>query len=181
MIIHLENYKDHAPGAKAGNLFRLLENGYPVPAFFCVDECFREEEVMEDLERYFPGTTLFSVRSSASAEDGTEYSFAGQFCTFLRVKREEIVPCIRKVLKGAGTDEVREYCRLHHMEGKKIRMHVIVQEMVEAAAILRSVHNSKHDPSGCNNRQLYPSGPPPPDLRSLLPQRSRTHSEFPAG
>ena len=132
MIIHLENYKDHAPGAKAGNLFRLLENGYPVPAFFCVDECFREEEVMEDLERHFPGTTLFSVRSSASAEDGTECSFAGQFCTFLRVKREEIVPCIRKVLKGAGTDKVREYCRLHHMEGKKIRMHVIVQEMVEA-------------------------------------------------
>lgn len=132
MIIHLENYKDHAPGAKAGNLFCLLENGYPVPAFFCVDECFREEEVMEDLERHFPGTTLFSVRSSASAEDGTECSFAGQFCTFLRVKREEIVPCIRKVLKGAGTDKVQEYCRLHHMEEKKIRMHVIVQEMVEA-------------------------------------------------
>lgn len=132
MIIDSGNYKNHALGSKAENLFRLLENGYPVPRFFCVGEDFQDEEVMDYLDRHFPGTPFFSVRSCASAEDGTEYSFAGQFRTFLRVRREEIGVCIRKVLCGTETDEVLEYCRLHHVKREKIRMHVIVQEMIEA-------------------------------------------------
>lgn len=132
MIIHLENYKNSALGTKAKNLFRLLENGYPVPSFFCVDERFQEAEISAYLDRHFPGISFFSVRSSASVEDGTESSFAGQFRTFLRVKREEIGACIREVLLGAETDEVREYCRLHHIKQEKIRMHVIIQEMIEA-------------------------------------------------
>lgn len=132
MLIHPENYKDHVPGAKAENLFRLLEDGYPVPPFFCVDGHFEEEEIQTYLDRYFSGISFFSVRSSASVEDGTKCSFAGQFRTFLRVRREEVVSRIRQVLQGADQEEVREYCRLHHVEQEKIRMHVIIQEMVEA-------------------------------------------------
>ena len=132
MIIDADNYKNHAPGSKAWNLFRLLENGYPVPPFFCVDEAFEEEEVIRRLNRCFSGSKLFSVRSSASVEDGAEYSFAGQFCTFLRVREEEVCACIRKVFSQAEESRVSAYGGSCGMASGKTGMHVIVQEMVEA-------------------------------------------------
>lgn len=155
MIIHLDNYKNHTLGSKAENLFRLLERGYPVPRFFCVDEDFQDEEVMEYLDRYFPGMLFFSVRSCASAEDGTKYSFAGQFRTFLRVQRKKVGCCIRKVLSASDTDEIREYCRIHHIKQEKIRMHVIVQEMIEAdrSGVLFTVN-----PQGILNESVIVAG-----------------------
>ena len=40
MIINQENYRSTAVGAKAKNLFRLMEHSFFVPPFFCVPEPF---------------------------------------------------------------------------------------------------------------------------------------------
>lgn len=132
MIIHTGNYNTHPVGSKAENLFRLAGHGCPVPAFFCVDQHFDEKEVTEYLGLHFPGTPLFSVRSSASAEDGAGCSFAGQFRTLLRVPRTAVCAAIRSVLSSADSECVRQYCRLHRIEHTFLSMHVIVQEMIEA-------------------------------------------------
>lgn len=132
MIIHTANYRAHQTGAKARSLFRLAECGCPVPPFFCVDKQFEEKEVLDYMDRHFPDTVLFSVRSSASAEDGTYCSFAGQFQTLLRVRREDVCASIRQVLSSTDSESVRTYCRLQNIEHMFISMHVIIQEMVEA-------------------------------------------------
>ena len=132
MIIHTANYRAHQTGAKARSLFRLAECGCPVPPFFCVDKQFVEKEVLDYMDRHFPDTALFSVRSSASAEDGTDCSFAGQFQTLLRVRREDVCASIRQVLSSTDSESVRTYCRLRNIKHTFISMHVIIQEMVEA-------------------------------------------------
>ena len=69
------------------------------------------------------------MRSCASAEDGALHSFAGQFQTFLRVKREDVIGCIRAVMEKG---QALEYAALHGIDPASIRIQVIVQEMIEA-------------------------------------------------
>lgn len=132
MIIDQYNYKNYSVGAKAQNLFRMMETGYKVPPFFCVNSSFRESETADYLHRHFPDTDLFSVRSSASVEDGNTYSFAGQFQTFLRVQKKDVCDRIRDVLSSAERDSAGHYLQAHHMERKPVSMHVMIQEMIEA-------------------------------------------------
>lgn len=132
MIIDKENYRTINLGTKAKNLFLLAEAGFSVPSFFCVDETFSEEEVLAYLTRHFPDTSLFSVRSCASLEDSADHSFAGQFRTFLKVPGEEICARIRDVLSDALHPEHISYCRVHHIDPAALRMHVIIQEMIES-------------------------------------------------
>ncbi len=132
MIIDKENCRTINLGTKAKNLFLLAEAGFSVPPFFCVDETFSGEEVLTYLTRHFPDTALFSVRSCASLEDSADHSFAGQFRTFLRVPGEEICARIRDVLSDARHPEHISYCRVHHIDPASLRMHVIVQEMIES-------------------------------------------------
>lgn len=130
MIITTKNYRTIDLGTKAKNLFLLAEAGFSVPPFFCVDETFSEEEVLAYLTRHFPDTALFSVRSCASLEDSADFSFAGQFKTFLRVPKDDICARIREVLSDAAHPETISYCRIHDLDPGALRMHVIVQEMV---------------------------------------------------
>lgn len=130
MIITTKNYRTIDLGTKAKNLFLLAEAGFSVPPFFCVDNTFSEEEVLAYLTRHFPDTALFSVRSCASLEDSADFSFAGQFKTFLRVPKDDICARIREVLSDAAHPETISYCRIHGLEPAALRMHVIVQEMI---------------------------------------------------
>lgn len=131
MIICPENHKTISIGSKAKNLFLLLEAGFQVPRFFCVDKDFQEKEVLSYLDTHFPGTASFSVRSCASLEDSGEHSFAGQFKTFLRVPGEEIPVRIREVLADGERPKNLSYCRAHHLNPGSFAMHVIIQEMIE--------------------------------------------------
>lgn len=131
MIIHADNYRTTVIGPKAGNLFLLAEAGYRVPPFFCVDASFSEQEVLAHLAAAFPGVSAFSVRSCASLEDGADCSFAGQFRTFLRVPREEVCRRIRDVFSDGTRPEHLTYFRAHGLLPSALRMHVIIQEMVE--------------------------------------------------
>lgn len=132
MIINGSNYKQFHIGTKAENLFSLSEQGYSVPPFFCVNEDFKEEEITDYIKEYFPDTNLFSVRSSSSVEDSTDLSFAGQFETFLYVKKEDVVSCVKKVLSGTRQESVLDYCGKNKIAAEDIKMTVMIQEMIEA-------------------------------------------------
>ncbi len=131
MIISPQNHMTSELGSKARNLFLLQEAGFPVPPFFCVDKSFREEEVLDRLAAGFPDTMSFSVRSCASLEDSDSRSFAGQFCTFLRVPRGEVCARVREVLDAGERPEHVAYCQAHGIDSAALQMHVIIQEMVE--------------------------------------------------
>lgn len=131
MIITRKNHMTTDIGSKAGNLFLLQRAGFQVPPFFCVGQSFREEEVLDYLGANFPDTRSFSVRSCASLEDSDGCSFAGQFKTFLRVPREEVCMRIREVLGHGKHPEKTAYFQAHGIAPAALKMHVIIQEMVE--------------------------------------------------
>lgn len=132
MIITQENYQNFTLGAKAENLFYLSKHGYPVPDFFAVSEETTEEELNDYLDKNFSKTEKFSVRSSASVEDGGEASFAGQFRTILDVGRHQVMNAVRKVMDIPADRNLSVYCSKRRISPEQIHMTVIIQEMVQA-------------------------------------------------
>lgn len=131
MIVTVENYRDCNVGAKAEKLFFMQENGVNVPPFFC----FFQEDIPEAeafSHRFFEEPIAVALRSSASAEDGQNTSFAGQFCTQLNLSAAEISEAAKQVCAVPESRGFLEYCRINHIDPEGIRICVIVQKMVDA-------------------------------------------------
>ena len=87
---------------KARHLEILEEKGFPVPKFIMVSE-------NEEVNLSFSEKEYFAVRSNFSAEDSGEHSFAGQFLTRLKVKREKVQEAVQEVFASyAGSLEYKE-------------------------------------------------------------------------
>ena len=122
-MITSQNYKDHETGAKAKRLFQMAEQGLNVPELFCVKSAEEIKEASFDREG------LYSVRSSASCEDGNALSFAGQFSTFLNVKGSEVRDYVRRCIADA---DVHDYLEGMGAKADSVGLTVIVQKMIDA-------------------------------------------------
>ncbi|MEE0266312.1 MAG: PEP/pyruvate-binding domain-containing protein [Acutalibacteraceae bacterium] len=127
-FITSENFKNNKIGKKAERLFIMKENGINVPSLFCVNEIPAEEKLLSLLD----DRKEFSVRSSAFCEDSTELSFAGQFDSFLFVKKEAVFSTIKKCFESAENESVLSYCKENGINSDGIKMTVIIQEMIDA-------------------------------------------------
>jgi rifampicin phosphotransferase len=141
-------------GGKARNLLNLKKLGYHVPAFAIIpaevlskivgnsishkpeteiiDSISFQESFIADLTSFSADTKYFAVRSSATNEDGNDFSFAGQFESFLFVKRDQIGDKIKQVWSSAYSARVGQY-RKHHGLGQSGEIAVIIQEMIDAS------------------------------------------------
>jgi pyruvate,water dikinase len=73
----------------------------------------------------------FSVRSSASDEDGASHSFAGQLSSFLYVKEpDEILKFIKMCWASGFSERGLVYRKTHHLDVKKISVSVVLQKML---------------------------------------------------
>ncbi|MEO5644267.1 MAG: PEP/pyruvate-binding domain-containing protein [Bacteroidia bacterium] len=145
-------------GGKAKNLFRLVKMGLNVPAFVVIpQEVLAElvpvpiqnsdyekitafiqqisipESFIPKLTDEFFETTYFAIRSSAIDEDGSEFSFAGQFESHLFITKENIAEKIKSVWCSAFSRRVQEY-RKNNQLPTSFGIAVIIQEMVAADA-----------------------------------------------
>lgn len=130
---------DAMNGGKADNLARLRALGFPVPPWAVIgpetpDEALADLIPQRISEAGIDDAAFFAVRSSASAEDGGEFSFAGQFQTRLAVPREELLAAIRNVRASLVSNAALAYCRERDINPSALRMHVVVQKMVDASA-----------------------------------------------
>ena len=110
-------------GKKAQNLTILKQHNFPVPDFITV----------------LPGTDLQSlnipwevcaVRSCAGVEDSAAKSFAGQFDTFLNVKKADVPGMIEMCFASMKNSNVKEYAEANGISMAADDFAVIVQEMV---------------------------------------------------
>jgi pyruvate,water dikinase len=119
----ITNPSRHEIGGKAATLLELQLAGFRVPDFLCTTDAASAVRAL--------GLPL-AVRSSASAEDGTDSSFAGQFCSFLNLRRvEDVQEAIRHCLDSVSAPSVADYCRRHGIDPSTLRMTVIVQRMIQ--------------------------------------------------
>ncbi len=107
---------------KSDNLRILQQNGFNVPPFVVLNAPY-------EIDLSFSNSDIFAVRSSFSAEDGEQHSFAGQFYTQLNVKRENIEKAVEKVAKSAVNST--NYTSAHSLENSG-DMQVIVQDMIKS-------------------------------------------------
>ena len=144
-------------GGKANSLLKLVGNNLNVPRFFIITSKayekflkFNHIEISNDYEQFkkeietanFPkdledeifsfwkkyNFTAVAVRSSASNEDGSIKSFAGQYETFLNVDKKDLLIKIKNCWKSLVEDNVVAYS---NDESNQV-MNIIVQEMIDA-------------------------------------------------
>ena len=125
-------------GGKALNLIKLHKEGFNVPKFVVVsNELYNveinESEFLELLNLEEDG--YYSVRSSATNEDGKESSFAGQYETFLYVKKEEIIEHIKKIWLSSKKEHIKKYIETQNIDVKISEKEVpaiIIQKMINS-------------------------------------------------
>lgn len=131
-IITIENYENEQIGSKAERLFKMKTNGINVPDFICIRPECSLEDLIAYLSKSFGEYEYFSVRSSASAEDGSEYSFAGQFNTYLNVPFCEVYNYAQQCFRSVNNNNVRQYCKNAGIDYSGINITVVIQKMVNA-------------------------------------------------
>ncbi|TYR34165.1 phosphoenolpyruvate synthase [Sphingobacterium phlebotomi] len=152
-------YIEHpAIGGKAKNLLKLGQLGLHVPKWAVLPADFLAEvfknvssiehtkDVLHAIDRYvfppvvqaklnelFADVTYLAVRSSALDEDGRQHSFAGQFESYLYVKKEHVLESIKDVWRSVFSERVLSYRQANHL-GPSLGIGVIIQEMIDADA-----------------------------------------------
>ncbi|MFC8300223.1 PEP/pyruvate-binding domain-containing protein [Micromonospora orduensis] len=122
-------------GGKAAGLGELIRRGERVPEGFCVTaEAHRlgvlpEAEIIAAYERLGAGPV--AVRSSATAEDLPDASFAGQQDTVLNVTGgAEVIAAIGRCWDSLHTHRATAYRDAHQIDSREVWMAVVVQRMV---------------------------------------------------
>jgi len=125
-------------GGKAARLGELMRRGEHVPdGFSLIGSGERAVSLALEAYRRMGSDTPVAVRSSASAEDGTDASFAGQFETVLDVRGEEaLADAIAVCWESLWGERVAAYVERRGLEGHAagLTMSVLVQRMVPARA-----------------------------------------------
>lgn len=137
-----------------GKAYKLLKLGIKnTPKLFVLKTSFFEEdkskeELTFEIEKVFSSKKLYAIRSSATLEDGSNYSFAGIFDSFLNIKKDEIYDYIMKVYQSKDSNRVKKYCQKNNISHDSIKMAVIVEEMVKAdfSGVINTINPITNNP-----------------------------------
>lgn len=131
---HLEQEYYSAVGGKARGLDFLKKHGYNIAEGFVVtdidelgDKEFDEISVAFDelnVERV-------SVRSSASNEDGGDFSNAGQYETCLDVSKEGLKAAVEQCMGSLNSSRASAYSQ-NFLGGEAAKMNLVVEQMIDA-------------------------------------------------
>lgn len=133
-------------GGKAWNLWGLSARGYPVPPWICISavafdrfaaardlEENARAEIRERLAEADLLTAPVAVRSSGLEEDAADFSFAGQFESFLYQRGEQqIFASIRRCWESAHSPRIDAYRAASCGAGGDLRMGVVIQRMIDS-------------------------------------------------
>ena len=139
-------YGNSLVGGKAINLSKLKSRGYNVPHGYVLTTAFCGgllESSKVDRSKVLPlvlevlrgvglsKEKIYAVRSSANVEDGKQFSFAGQFESFLFVSYDQVAEKVVDVVESSFSTAVEKYAK-EAKGSEEIKMAVIVQEMIDA-------------------------------------------------
>ncbi len=141
-------------GGKGLNLGKLTRAGFPVPNGFCVTtDAYRfsveglseqNESSVKDIglspelvaeihtAREKLQTATVAVRSSATAEDLAEASFAGQQDTFLNVTSDELLDALKACWASLWSERAIAYRQTQKIPDEGLAMAIVIQEMCDA-------------------------------------------------
>jgi len=102
------------------------------------------EDVAKEIKNKFKSlnSKFVAVRSSATAEDGTEHAWAGQLDSFLNTTEEDLLDNVKKCWSSLFTSRAIFYRFEKSLHAMDISVAVVVQKMIqsEMSGIVFSVH-----------------------------------------
>jgi pyruvate,water dikinase len=110
------------------------------------------EDVREDIMASYAdlddGEAFVAVRSSATAEDLPDASFAGQQETFLNIQGEDLVDRVKRCWASLFTQRAIYYRQEQGFDHEKVDIAVVVQKMVDAekSGVMFTSHPSTGEP-----------------------------------
>ena len=128
-------------GGKARALARAEQGRLPVPPWFVISSGAFDghpslatiaELTAGALGELSPRGELVAVRSSASDEDGTGHSFAGQLDSFLNVAPADVPAKVEAVWRSAFSERIRAYRRENGLPPEPQPPGVLIQRMIHA-------------------------------------------------
>ncbi len=117
-------------GGKAKGLDLLLKHHFPVPQGFVITAIDTLDEAAVYAAFDALNVPQVSVRSSASNEDQSNASNAGQYETCLFVDRAHLLESVQRCLDSLHAHRVKDYAR--HFDLGEGAMNIVVQEMVDS-------------------------------------------------
>ncbi len=142
-LLHGLDVEDHARLRAIGAQLRDLLNQAPMPAV--LDQAIREAYAA------LPDAAPVAVRSSATAEDLPEASFAGQQESYLNVRgADAVVAAVRNAYASLFTDRAIAYRQRNRFDHKLVALSAGVQHMVRSDKGSAGVAFTIDTESGCN-------------------------------
>ena len=140
-VLEKESNEFELMGGKATALSKIGKVLMCIPDWFVVtcqgfdikQKCLikeAEEEIQEKL-KLFSENDYFAVRSSAGNEDSSDNSFAGQFDTFLYVKKSEVIQKVLEVYMSAFSERIEIYRKENNILEVMVPS-VVVQKMINS-------------------------------------------------
>ena len=107
------------------------------------------EEILESYSEVGDGEAFVAVRSSATAEDLPDASFAGQQDTYLNVTEEALLDRVRECWASLFTQRAIYYRQEQGFDHSVVNIAVVVQQMVDAekSGVMFTSHPSTGDPT----------------------------------
>ncbi len=133
LIIPLREIKNEQVGGKASGLAQLLNCGLKVPEGFVIVPDDDPKQAINELREYYSliGEGKVAVRSSALEEDSAEFSYAGQYKTFLNVEGiENVKKAVINCIESASLERVKKYSS-NLSQKTESPVAVVVQQMIE--------------------------------------------------
>ena len=109
------------------NTERKIENIIKIIKNHKISEKFKKE-----IENSVKDERYYAVRSSSIEEDSSNFSFAGQFETYLYIKKENIIEKVKEVWISSFSSHVMEYRKKGKINNEINVPAVIIQEMVNS-------------------------------------------------
>ncbi len=130
-------------GGKGASLGEMVKAAIPVPFGFVITtnalfankfsiENIMENEILEAFDKL--NAQKVAVRSSATSEDSSSASWAGQLETYLNVSREDLLDKIRMCWDSINSERAKAYAARQDLSDDQLKVAVVVQEMVESKA-----------------------------------------------
>lgn len=94
------------------------------------DKITLPSEVKEDIRSVLSCDKLYAVRSSGTKEDLDEFSFAGQYQSFLNTKPEDVPGRVIDCYRSMFSPVILSYLADRSIDTSDLKMSVVVQEMV---------------------------------------------------
>lgn len=96
------------------------------------DNILFPEEYLKKIYSLIDPKKKYAVRSSGTKEDLDNYSFAGQYETFLNVEKNNIINKVIECYKSMFSETLLSYLKSNDIELSNLKMSVIIEEMIDS-------------------------------------------------